>query len=499
MRTLPRLPKNYNAVVPAALSFGPFQLDERSMTLHRDGEPLAVPERHARLLFLLANNAGTVISKDALVAAGWGEIAVTDNSVEQVISALRRTLGVRADGGLYIETVPRRGYRFAASVSRVVNRESDAALEALLAPHRAWVEGRAALETLEHKQIAAAETTFAHVLTVAPDYAPAHIGLANAYAFRFEASRVDATPDVKALTDACRHAREGCRLDPESAEGWATLAFVLHRTSDPNEAIAAARRAVSLEPDNWRHYLRLASVSWGEERLRACSRTLHLMPGLALAHWLAATVHVARQSFAAAERELDAGAAAQDEQRAAPARFSGVGLHWLRGLVRLRQGDEDAACAAFERELSFERAGHLYGRECCANTWYALGALRLRAHEPDAAVVAFDEALQRVNNHRLSLVARTAITGQAAQDTADHLRSTGAERSPTTIDQALALAIGHTLHHQHQEAAAIITDMLATAPASATGWIIPVEPLLDVSGHLDVWTHVLAVLRTRAA
>ena len=86
--------------------------------------------------------------------------------------------------------------------------------------------------------------------------------------------------------------------------------------------MAALSRAVSLEPDNWRHHLRLAAVSWGEARLRAARRTLALLPGCPLAHWLAATVHVARQALDEAERELGEGArplAARVGRRGSPA------------------------------------------------------------------------------------------------------------------------------------------------------------------------------------
>ena len=82
---------------------------------------------------------------------------------------------------------------------------------------------------------------------------------------------------------------------------------MLDRTGASVDAVAALSRAVSLEPDNWRHHLRLAAVSWGEARLRAARRTLALLPGCPLAHWLAATVHVARQALDEAERELVAG------------------------------------------------------------------------------------------------------------------------------------------------------------------------------------------------
>ncbi|PWT85692.1 MAG: hypothetical protein C5B57_02495 [Blastocatellia bacterium] len=484
--------------VPAALCFGPFRLDEKSCVLRRDGETLPISDRHARLLLLLANNAGKIISKDTLVTAGWGDVAVTDNSVEQAISGLRRLLGRSPDGSPYIETVARRGYRFAGAVRRVAERETDASLEALIEPHRVWLGGRAALETLEQKHIFSAEQAFDQVLALSPDYAPGHIGLANACAFRFESTRADASPDFSALEKAWQHAREACRLDPESAEAWATLAFVRHR-ADPIESIAAARRAVSLEPDNWRHYLRLASVSWGEERLRASSRAVHLLPGLALAHWHAATVHIARQSFDAAERELDAGAAAQDQQTVGSGRFSAVGLHWLSGLVRLQRGDEAGARAAFDRELSFESAGHLYARECCANTWYALGALALRDDNRSDAMNAFDQALRRVKSHRLTLAAKAAIAGQVVRETLDIQEPVNTPESSDSIDQALAAAVGCALNDDYNRAAVVIHQALARTLPGAAGWIVPVEPLLGVSDHLDIWAHVLTTLRFRAA
>src|SRR3989442_15993597 len=120
--------------------FGPFRLDERSHVLLRDSEPVPVSDRQATLLLLLTSRAGTPISKDALVTAGWGDVAVTDNSVEQAISHLRRALGCRPDGGPYIETVPRRGYRFTGDVRRVVARETDASLAGMLVLHRASLD-----------------------------------------------------------------------------------------------------------------------------------------------------------------------------------------------------------------------------------------------------------------------------------------------------------------------------------------------------------------------
>ena len=472
------------------LSFDRFELDVGARRLTRDGEPLALAERHFDVLHHLVSNAGAVLSKDALVAAGWGDVAVTDNSLEQAVSAIRRALGTRADGTPYIDTVPRRGYRFRAAVTAAVARATDASLEALLAPHRAWLEGRAALETLEREQIGRARAAFETVLAAMPGQPLPHIGLANACAMQFETTRADQVPDAAALAAAATHAREACRLDPGSAEAWATLGFVLDRTGKQVDALAALRRAVTLEPDNWRHAFRLSYVGWGEERLRAARRTLALLPGFPLAHWLAATVHVARNVLDEAARELDAGIAVQDDQQDHH-RFSAVALHWLRGLVHLAAGEEEAAAAAFQRELSFESSGHLYARECCANTWYAIGAMRLRQGRASDAARAFEQAVARVARHPLARVALAASRNAGvARDAAER---------PSGVDAAICDAAALVLEGDHPAAARLVDGALAAAPPGGSGWLLPVEPLLQVAAHPQVWAAALSRLRARAA
>jgi DNA-binding winged helix-turn-helix (wHTH) protein/cytochrome c-type biogenesis protein CcmH/NrfG len=480
--------------VGTVYSFGPFELDTTARRLRRGGEVVALPDRHVDVLATLVAHAGTVVSKDALIEAAWRGVAVTDNSLEQAVSALRRALAHESDDPC-IQTVPRQGYRFSATVSRRAARETDAVLDDLLAPHRAWLEGRAALETLGREQASLARRAFERVLAVSPDHAEVHIGLANACAFEFEGTRADATPDVAALVAAVQHAREACRLNPESAEAWATLGFVLHLTRDGQHAVAAARRAVSLEPDNWRHHLRLAVVSWGEERLRAAQRCLGLLPGLALAHWLAATVHVARQALDRAEQELDRGAQAQDAQTP-QARFSAVGLHWLRGLVRLARGDEAGALQDFQRELAFEATGQLYARECCANTWYAIGAVALCAGRRDEAVLAFTQTLDRIPGHIMAMAglvsARGHEPGSRVEERADDLSGLGFV-TEAAMGRAALLGVA-----EPGRAAHLVDAALDAMPSGSAGWTLPIEPLLRVTAH-PAWQGVLARLRSRAA
>ena len=475
----------------SAFAFGDFVVDAAARRATRGGEIVAIPDRHIGVLLHLLAHAGSVVSKDGLIESAWSGLAVTDNSLEQAISGLRKALGDGPDGRPYIQTVPRQGYRFTGAVTKTTVRATDDSLEALLAPHRAWLEGRAALETLEADQIVHARGVFEGVLRAAPDQASAHVGLANACVMQFEMTRADALSDTAALATAAHHAREACRLGPDYGEAWATLGFVLDRAGHHTDALAATRRAITLEADNWRHHLRLASVSWGEERLREARRTLALLPGFPLAHWLCATVHVARQAFDEAERELDAGIASQATEHTGPSRFSGVALHWLRGLLHLARGDEQRAVELLERELSFESSGHLYARECCANTWYAIGAIHSRGRRLREAAAAFQQAVARVPRHPLASLGLGMITPDAPS-TAPAVPGPGFE---IAIGQAIVLVgAGDPV-----SAARRVDQALSTTPPGNAGWLIPVEPMLNVVSAPDTWAPVLTRLRTRSA
>ncbi|HEY3042985.1 MAG TPA: winged helix-turn-helix domain-containing protein [Vicinamibacterales bacterium] len=480
----------------ARFIFEPFELDPARRRLTASGEPVAISERQLDVLLLLVARAGQIISKDDLLQVGWKDVAVGDNSLEQAISGLRKLLGAR-----HIETVPRRGYRFGVPVTRMARRESDAALDALLAPHRAFIEGRAALETLEGDRVARAREVFESVLRSAPDDASAHVGLANACVMQFEMTRADPVPDAAALALATDHAREACRLDPRSGEAWATLGFVLDRTNRI-DARAAAKHAVTLEPDNWRHHFRLAYVSWGEERLRAAHRTLALLPDFPLAHWLAATVHVARQVLGEAERELAAGLAHEAGQSTGGSRFGAVALHWLMGLIHLERGDEIHGLEELERELSFEHGGQLYARECAANTWYSIGALRLRQRRPADASAAFAHALERVPTHPMAHVGLAAADLKKGPYPFSEKGVRPLFTAPPhggAVDAALLQAAQLAVAGAHAEAARIVGDALAGAAPGSAGWLLPLEPLLHVSAHPDIWAPALAHLRNRAA
>ena len=288
-----------------------------------------------------------------------------------------------------------------------------------------------------------------------------------------------------------------------SGEAWATLGAVLAQARLTSEGIAAARRSIALEDENWRHHLRLAYVSWGEERLRSARRALKLVPGFAFGHWLAATVHVSRGALEEAEQELEAGAAAQDQQQP-ESRFGTSGLHFLLGLVRLARGDEAGALREFEHELANEDATHIYTRQVCAHTRCAAGRASPATGRPRAALAAFERAQMSIAGYPLALAAaardaRRRLRRAAARTPHSMRASNTSARQGAGVEAATVEAVGDALAGRHAAAAARVHAALQAAPPAATRWMLPVDPFLNVGAHPAEWAPVLALLRARSA
>jgi DNA-binding winged helix-turn-helix (wHTH) protein/tetratricopeptide (TPR) repeat protein len=96
--------------------FGPFILDAATYRLTRDGAPITLSPKALDLLFLFADRPGLLHTKDAIFTELWPDVTVTDNALTQVVSEIREALGDQPASPQFVETVPRRGYRFVAEV-----------------------------------------------------------------------------------------------------------------------------------------------------------------------------------------------------------------------------------------------------------------------------------------------------------------------------------------------------------------------------------------------
>src|ERR1700722_16072715 len=98
------------------LRIGEWRVDPACGQISRNGENVRVDVRTMRLLLCLAERAGQIVSIDDLLTRVWSGVIVTQNSVYQAVASLRRLLGDDIKQPLYIETVPRLGYRMVAAV-----------------------------------------------------------------------------------------------------------------------------------------------------------------------------------------------------------------------------------------------------------------------------------------------------------------------------------------------------------------------------------------------
>jgi class 3 adenylate cyclase/predicted ATPase len=100
----------------AIYAFGPFRLDTKAGILFRGADPVALGQRAIALLRVLVERPGVPVSKDALIEAAWLGLTVEESNLTVQMAALRRVFDQEPGGERWIETLPRRGYRFVGSV-----------------------------------------------------------------------------------------------------------------------------------------------------------------------------------------------------------------------------------------------------------------------------------------------------------------------------------------------------------------------------------------------
>jgi DNA-binding winged helix-turn-helix (wHTH) protein len=106
--------------------FGPYRFDGSAHVLSKNGQVLAISPRTAELFSALLKASGEVVSKEALMQAVWQGAFVEEGNLTQHISLLRKVLGLMPDGRAYIETYPKRGYRFAGTLEEAKKKTGGA-------------------------------------------------------------------------------------------------------------------------------------------------------------------------------------------------------------------------------------------------------------------------------------------------------------------------------------------------------------------------------------
>ena len=99
--------------------FGPFRLDPDEHVLYREGRLVTLAPKDVDTLVVLLQNPGRVVAKSELLEKVWPGTFVEEGNLARHVSNVRQALGDGAAGAPYIETTPKRGYRFVAAVREV--------------------------------------------------------------------------------------------------------------------------------------------------------------------------------------------------------------------------------------------------------------------------------------------------------------------------------------------------------------------------------------------
>lgn len=144
-------------------------IDLRAGRVLRGGRPVPLEPKAYDLLVLLASRAGELVTRQEVLDRVWAGVYVTDNAVARVVAQIRRALGDAPKEARFIETVPTRGYRFVAPVTRHLAPPSQGAegTPAAVAatpppppPTEAWADRPSAAPV--PRQVTEAPTTTSH-------------------------------------------------------------------------------------------------------------------------------------------------------------------------------------------------------------------------------------------------------------------------------------------------------------------------------------------------
>ena len=293
------------------IRFGGFELDARAGQLTRSGRRVHLPPQAMRVLTLLTAKAGEVVTRDEIRTALWGNDTYVDfdTAVNACVSQIRTALGDRPTAPRFVETLPRRGYRFVAPIAvpdeppapaAVVLHEQSVIARQSPAGPAGWTRGWILLFLVLVVAALAASTLGIQPSMRAGDYARNRSLAAVQKLERGASGLADASPSE--LLDRVKHFETAIAKEPDFAEAYAGLAeakliIAQYRAEPPQVAYpaakAAAAKALALNPDlGQAHALYAAAVllfdwDWNTARLHF-ARALTLTPGSPrVHHWYA--------------------------------------------------------------------------------------------------------------------------------------------------------------------------------------------------------------------
>lgn len=218
------------------LQFGPFELDASAGRLLKHGVPVLLRDQPFEVLRILVSSPGEVISRETLRMRLWHSSTFVDfdNGLNSAISRLRWALGDSSRNPKWIETVPKRGYRFIGSTA--------ASAAATL-----YLKGHHVISPHSPESMRKSLAYFEEAIQVDPAYALGYHGAALVYILR---CTLDDLHPLEALRKADDYLSSGLQCPQRPAMLYNTLTLLRTFQRRWDEADRASRSALELEARN---------------------------------------------------------------------------------------------------------------------------------------------------------------------------------------------------------------------------------------------------------
>jgi DNA-binding winged helix-turn-helix (wHTH) protein/Tfp pilus assembly protein PilF len=262
--------------------FGAFRLEVAEHLLLCDGEAIPLQPKTFELLLILVKHHGHLLGKDELLKAVWPDTVVEEVNLANNISILRKALGAGTNGQRFIETVPRRGYRFVAPVHELSGDERKVFAKRYtdnFEAYQLYVKGHFFWDKRTEEGIKKSIEYFERAIKLDPNYALAYAGLAISYvttAYR------EMVPPAEAGSRAEAAARKALEIDEHLGQAHSALGVLRFRSLEWSEGVREFQRAIDLNPSYstahmWYSYY-LMALGRFDEAVAEAKRAMELDP-----------------------------------------------------------------------------------------------------------------------------------------------------------------------------------------------------------------------------
>jgi DNA-binding winged helix-turn-helix (wHTH) protein len=454
------------------LRFDEFDLDIDAGELRHRGRKVRLAPQPFRLLVMLAGSEGRVVDLESIRRQLWDSTFVDfEHGVNFCVSEIRRALRDRAGCPKYIETLPRRGYRFLADVHA---GGQNGAAPPPITDRRVGVadrltEGRRLLRAMGVGTLDQARKIFEEALRLDPDCAMAHCGLGATRAMRFISRCEPGDLDLAKF-----HLERATALDPELAEPYPWLCYVYIRRGELEKSLEFGRRGVLLLPYLVHAHYFLGTVCFAscelgtrkyQEAIEHLLQASRIEPRWLATWFILSSLCLMHGDYERAEKFVQQ--LFQNETAEGPVlRFPGA--ENLMGMISLRRGDMPQAREWFSRSMAkLSTLDHTYGEAMKAWCACGLGDVDLRRGNPAAALAHYRLAWQIAQESPAILAqerhAARAQAGMAAayaatgeEDHARHLLSQAESRLESSSRLQMSTAATNMAELRHAFAVTIV-------------------------------------------